>query len=290
MTPPPALLTALMRSRLQVRHARATTGIGERRSHRKGPGMEFMDYREYQPGDDVRHVDPHLYARTGAYFVREHAVYQQLPVTIVVDGSASMDFGTPTKFAFACRLAGALAFVGLAGGDMVEVALHANGRFSWSPRLRSIRRAPVIFDWLAAQRPAGTGFGSALGDALTRLGHRGLVVLLSDWWSDDPDALLDVVGTLPQEILAVHVLTPQELDPAQLGVGESRLVDSESGHEIELLIDQHALEGYRSGLAAWRERLRQQITGRQGRYLLVRSDTRLERLLLHEWRQAGLIS
>jgi len=290
MIPPPALLTALMRSRLQVRHARATTGIGGRRSHRKGPGMEFMDCREYQPGDDVRHVDPHLYARTGGYFVRQHAVYQQLPVTIVVDGSASMDFGTPTKFAFACRLAAVLAFVGLTGGDVIEVALHANGRLSWSPRLRSMRRAPVIFDWLAAQRSGGAGFGAALGEALPRLTHRGLVVLLSDWWSDDPDALLKVLGALPQEALPVHVMTPQELDPAQLGIGESRLVDAESGHEIELLIDQDALDRYQTRLAAWRERLRQQITRNQGRYLLVRSDMRLERLLLHDWRQAGLIS
>ena len=290
MIPSPALLTSLMRSRLLVRQARATIGIGERRSRGKGAGMEFMDYREYQPGDDVRHLDPHLHARTGGYFIRQHAVYQQLPITIVVDGSASMNFGTPTKFDFACGLAAALAFVGLAGGDVVEVGVHAKGRLSWSPRVRSMRRAPVIFDWLAAQRPAGAGFGEALGGALPRLAHRGLVVLLSDWWSDDPEAELKVLGSLRQEIFAVHVATPQELDPAQLGTGETRLVDSESGHEIELLIDQNALDSYRTALAAWHERLRQQITKYHGRYLLIRSDTSVERLLLHDWRKLGLIS
>ena len=290
MIPSPALLTSLMRSRLLVRQARATIGIGERRSRGKGAGMEFMDYREYQPGDDVRHLDPHLHARTGGYFIRQHAVYQQLPITIVVDGSASMNFGTPTKFDFACGLAAALAFVGLAGGDVVEVGVHAKGRLSWSPRVRSMRRAPVIFDWLAAQRPAGAGFGEALGGALPRLAHRGLVVLLSDWWSDDPEAELKVLGSLRQEIFAVHVATPQELDPAQLGTGETRLVDSESGHEIELLIDQNALDSYRTALAAWQERLRQQITKYHGRYLLIRSDANVERLLLHDWRKLGLIS
>ena len=286
----PGLLTALMRSRLQVRRARATTGIGERRSRSKGAGMEFMDYREYQPGDDVRHLDPHLHARTGGYFIRQHAVYQQLPITIVVDGSASMDFGTPTKFDFARELAAALAFVGLAGGDVVEVGVHARGGLSWSPRVRSMRRAPVIFDWLAAQRPAGTGFGDTLGNALPRLAHRGLVALLSDWWSDDPERDLKLLGSLRHEIVAVHVVTPQELEPAQLGTGETRLVDSESGHEIELLIDQHALDIYRTALAAWQERLRQQITKYHGRYLQVRTDVHLEWLLLHDWRQLGLIS
>src|ERR1700731_5044417 len=149
MIPSPALLTSLMRSRLLVRRAKATLGIGgERRSLHKGSGMEFMDYRKYQPSDDVRHLDAHLHARTGGHYVRQYEVYRQLPITIIVDGSASMNFGTPTKFDFACGLAAALAFVGLAGGDVVEIGVHAKGRLSWSPRVRSMRRAPVIFDWL----------------------------------------------------------------------------------------------------------------------------------------------
>jgi uncharacterized protein (DUF58 family) len=290
MIPSPGLLTSLMRSRLLVRRARATIGIGERRSQAKGSGMEFMDYREYQPGDDVRHLDPHLYARTGGYFVRQHAVYQQLPIAIIVDGSASMNFGTPTKFDFACGLASALTFVGLAGGDVVEVGVHAGGRLSWSPRVRGMRRAAVIFDWLAAQQPAGSGVSRTLGDTLPRLAHRGLVILLSDWWVDDPETDLKVLGSLRQEIFAVHVASPQELDPAQLGTGETRLVDSETGHEIELLIDQNVLDGYRTARAAWQQRLRQHITSCLGRYLPVRSDANLDRLLLHDWRRLGLIS
>src|ERR1700730_8155031 len=162
MIPSPGLMTSMMRSRLVGRRARATTSFCERRSRRKGAGMEFMDYREYQAGDDVRHLDPHLYARTGGYFVRQHAVYQQLPIAIIVDGSASMNFGTPTKFDFACGLASALAFVGLAGGYVVEVGLQTGARLSLSSRVRGMRRAPAIFDWLAAQRPAGSDFSEAL--------------------------------------------------------------------------------------------------------------------------------
>jgi len=290
MIPSPGLLTALMRSRLMARRAHATIGIGERRSRGKGPGMEFMDYREYQPGDDIRHLDPHLYARTGGYFIRQHAVYRQLPIAIVVDGSASMDFGTPTKFDFARELASALAFAGLAGGDVVEVGVYAGDRLSWSPRVRSVRRAPVVFDWLAAQRPGGAGFGGALGDALPRLAHRGLAIVLSDWWVDNPEADLKILGSLRQEIVAVHIASPQELDPVQLGAGEVRLVDMESGHEIELLIDEKVLGGYKSAYAAWQERLRRQITNQFGRYLQVRSDASLDRLLLHDWRRLGVIS
>jgi uncharacterized protein (DUF58 family) len=252
--------------------------------------MEFMDYRQYHAGDDVRHLDPHLYARTGGYFVRQYAAYEQLPIAIIVDGSASMAFGTPTKFEFACRLASALAFVGLAGGDVVEVGMHSANRLSWSPRVRGMRRAPVIFDWLAARHPAGSGFCKGLSDVLPRLAGRGLVILLSDWWGDDPETDLKVLGAIHQEIVAVHIASLQELDPVQLGIGEARLVDSESGHEIELLIDANVLDGYRTAYTAWQERLRQQITNQLGRYLSVRSDMSLDHLLLHDWRRLGLIN
>jgi uncharacterized protein (DUF58 family) len=251
--------------------------------------MEFLDYRAYQSGDDVRHLDMHLLARTGAHYIRQHAVYQQLPITIIVDGSASMNFATPTKFNCACGLASALAFVGLSGGDTVQAAVHTAGRLRWSPVVRGTRRASVIFNWLGAQKPAGTGFGQALGRALPRLAHRGLVILISDWWLDDPETDLKVLGALRQEIVVVHVTAPEELEPGRFAVGETRFVDAESGHEVEFLVDQIVLDNYKRALADWQDRLRRQVIRHHGRYLIVRSDTTLERLVL-DWRQVGLIS
>jgi uncharacterized protein (DUF58 family) len=289
MIPSPALLTSLSRSRLLVRRAKATIGIGERRSPHKGAGMEFADHRRYQPGDDLRHLDTHLHRRTGEHYVRQYEVHRQLPVTIIVDGSASMIFGTPTKFEFACSLASALAFVGLAGGDAVDVAVHAGARLQWCPRVRGVARAHEIFHWLDGQVPAGAGFGHALTDNLPRIVHQGLLVLISDWWLDDPETELKMLGSLPQETLMVHVATPEELDPSPAIVGETRLIDVENGHEIELLIDRSVLDAYKAAFARWQGELRRQIVGRAGRYLVVRSDSNLSRLLLHDWRRLGLI-
>ena len=289
-TPSPRLLQALQRSRLLVRRAKATLGVGERRSAAKGSGMEFLDYREYQPGDDLRHLDTHLFARTGTYYVRQYAVYQQLPITIIIDGSASMNFSTPTKFDFARGLASGLAFVGLAGGDAVQVAVHSTGQLHWSPVVRGLRRAPLVFDWMNAHQPAGTGFGPALANSLPRLTHRGLVILISDWWLDDPEAGLRILGALPQEVVAIHVAAPEELEPSRLGAGETRLIDAESGHEVELLVDQAVLDGYQRSLTEWQDRLRRQVARKLGRYLVVRSDQNIEHLLLREFRRSGLIS
>jgi hypothetical protein len=156
--------------------------------------------------------------------------------------------------------------------------------------VRGARRAPVIFDWLGEQQPAGSGFGEALASALPRLTHRGLLILISDWWLDDRDADLKMLGELQQEIVAVHVAAPEELDPARLGAGETRFVDAESGHEIELLVDERVLGDYRNAFSEWQDRLRRHISHHLGRYLLVRSDTSLDRLLLQDWRRLGLIS
>jgi uncharacterized protein (DUF58 family) len=289
MTPSPALLAALMRSRFMVRRARATAGIGERRSRARGSGMEFEDYGQYQPGDDTRHLDAHLHARTGQYYVRQYAAYQQLDVTILVDGSASMKFGTPTKFEFGCGLASALAFVALAGGDVVRIGVHRHGGIGWSPRARGAARYRMILDWLTTQQPSGSGFGRALGETLPHLSGRGLVIVLSDWWDDDLDAGLDILGAQQREVFAVHILSPQELEPALPGAGEVRLIDSESQHEIELPIDRSVLGGYRRALEDWQIRLQRKITRHLGRYLPVRSDASLDHVLLNDWRRLGHI-
>ncbi len=290
MTPPPALLNALRRSRLSIRHAVPSTGVGERRSQQKGSGLEFADYREYQPGDDVRHLDPHLHARHGGYFTRQYAVDQQVPVTIVLDASASMQSGEPDKFAFGRDLAAAVAFVALAGGDAAQIVGCVNGETSLSPRVQGVDRAPVLFRWIDALEPAGGGFGRLLPGIERKLKPRSLTFLISDFWLDDPERDLKGLGGSGCEFIALHLLSPQECDPAHLAQGQSCLVDAESGEEVEMNLDSGALDRYARALAAWRETLRGAFGRLHGRYLPVRSDASLEKLLLRDWRSMGLLA
>jgi uncharacterized protein (DUF58 family) len=289
MIPSTAVLASLMRSRLVVRRARATAGVGERQSCNKGSSLEFMGYGQYQPGDDVRHLDPHLHARTGRYYVRQYAAYRQLNVTIIIDGSTSMDYGTPTKYGFACGLGSALAFVALAGDDVVRLGLHQHDRIAWSPRVRGVARFGTLLDWMTPLQPSGSRFGRAFGEALPDFPGRGLVIVLSDWWDDDLDAGLAALGSSQHEVFAVHILSPQELDPSLLGAGEVRLIDSESRLDVELSMNREVFDGYGRALAAWQDRLQREITKCLGRYLPVRSDASLDRVLLHDWRRRGLI-
>ncbi|MCW5697485.1 MAG: DUF58 domain-containing protein [Bauldia sp.] len=286
----PALLNKLSRAKLLTRWAVASVGVGERRSRTKGAGMEFAEHREYQPGDDLRYLDPHLYARFGAHYIRQYEVYQQLPITILLDASRSMNFGHPNKFDYARSLAALFGFVGLAGGDQVQIGVGAGRRLHWSVRYHGAQRAQRMFAWLGERTVENEGdFGATLRSATRNLSGRGLLIILSDWWEDDIEAELALLVATGQEVWGLQVVSPEELDPTMLGRGEVRLVDIESGHEVELAIDRASIDRYERAVAAWRAQIQAVLSRSHGRYLLAPTDGNVEKLFVEEWRARGMI-
>lgn len=287
----PSFLQKLGRTRLGVRNVMASSGSGERQSRSIGSGIEFADHREYQFGDDTRKVDPHLLARLGKHYVRQYSVSQALRVTILLDSSRSMHAGRPGKFEFGRSLAAAFAYAGLSGGDQVLVGAFARDRVHWHPRLQGAQRTATLLAWLSELRTDGsTDLHRAVRVAISQMGRvPGLTIVISDWFFDGvPDALA-ALSAANQEILAVHLLSPDEVDPEKLGAGNVRLVDSEVGHEIETTLSPELNRSYREKLESWREELKAQVRFRGGRYVRVRSNDDLERLFLREWRAEGLI-
>jgi len=120
----PPLLRRLEALALQVRRAVNGRMGGERRSNARGRSVEFADFRNYTPGDDFRLIDWNAYARLDRYMLRLFVAEQELPLSIFVDLSGSMDWGNPNKAATAKRLAGAIAYVALAalGSDLVQAS------------------------------------------------------------------------------------------------------------------------------------------------------------------------
>lgn len=272
------------------RWAAASVGVGERRSKAKGTGFEFADHREYQPGDDLRRLDPHLFARFGQNFIREYDVYRQLPITILIDASRSMNYGDPDKFAYACNIASSLGFVGLAGGDQVQIGIGSGEKVIWSSRFHGASRAQTMFDWIGTHQTAGAGsFASALRVASRHLITRGLLIVISDWWADDVEQELALLSATGQEVWGLHVLAREELNPETLGGGEVRLTDVETGYEVEMALDQPTLERYRRSFDAWRDRLQSLFNKAHGRYLVTPTDQASDKLILQDWRKLGLI-
>ena len=120
------------------RQVRVGRGSGERRSARRGSSLEFADYRDYTPGDDLRRLDWKVFARLGRPFIKLFEEEEDQTVHLVLDGSASMNWPEGdvehNKWVFARRLVAALGYIALAGGDRLIVThLNDDGHHSWGP-------------------------------------------------------------------------------------------------------------------------------------------------------------
>jgi len=165
---------------------------GDRRSTKRGSSVEFADYRNYTPGDDLRRLDWNIYARLDRPFVKLFEEEEDLSVTILLDGSRSMDWppselgrgaeSEQHKFNYALRLTAGLGAVALDAGDQLSVVFLQDGRvaadFGPSRGQASLAR---LFGFLEELRPAGqTDLNAALRQALVKPRRPGLVILISD--------------------------------------------------------------------------------------------------------------
>jgi uncharacterized protein (DUF58 family) len=205
-------------------------GTGVHRSRRLGGGSEFSEHHEYHPGDEIRHLDWKVLARTDRYVVKRFESERRTDVQIVLDRSGSMGFGSTagraatawgpwpaSKWEAARTLAMSLAFVFLQQGDRVALtvvdgareprrSLPARGGEAWLLELarHSLARDPV----------GAAPLAPALEAILARSG-RSLLVLVSDLLSDEEERwprLLAVHGARGGEVWALHVVDPAERD------------------------------------------------------------------------------
>ena len=150
---------------------------GGRRSVKRGQSVEFADYREYTLGDDLRQPDWNVYARLERLFVKLFVEEEDVTVTLLVDASASMAAGHPSKLLFAKRAAAALGYIGLASEDRIAVtalngrtarrraSLRGSGRvFRLLADLSAIQSADGVTDLVAAARPDSYSHSLIAGD------------------------------------------------------------------------------------------------------------------------------
>jgi len=262
---------------------------GERRSVVRGRGIEFDDYRAYEPGDDYRYIDWNIASRLDRLFVKLFSEEEDLDVHLLVDTSRSMAAGTPSKLALAKRLAAAIGYIGLVNLDRVAVGAFASGPGPRLSRLRGRGRAFDLLRFLDAVRPDGaTDLGAALRRTLDESPRRGLLVVISDLL--DPrgyeDGLLRARHRRMQTFV-IHVLAEEELNPRLSG--ELRLVDAETGQAVELTIDADALRAYAAARDAYLDGL-QRFCFRHGiDYLRTTSAVPADALVLRYLRQGGLV-
>jgi uncharacterized protein (DUF58 family) len=262
---------------------------GGRRSVKRGQSVEFADYRDYAMGDDLRQLDWNVYARLEKLFVKLFVEEEDVTITILIDGSASMASGRPDKLLFAKRAAAALGYIGLASEDRVAVSALGGRASRRQTPLRGSGRVFRLLSNLSAIQPSPgpTDLVAAARHAAAQLHGRGVVVLISDLLDPAADRVIRELAATRSELIVLHVLSPDELDP-QLE-GDLRLVDTETGEGIDITADLATLDAYRTRLAAWKASFADLATRRRASYVDLASDTPLNDLIFAELRRRRVL-
>jgi uncharacterized protein (DUF58 family) len=261
----------------------------ERRSKRTGSGIEFADHREYAVGDDFRSLDVSVYQRTGKLLVRLFEEEEDLSVYVLLDSSASMGVGTPTKLRYGKQLAAALAYVALAHLDRVSVLSFAEGMNARLPPTRGKNRIFRLFEFLTPLRADGrTGLSEAMRAFAAQNKRRGVAIVISDLY--DPAGFEDGINQLRFARFETHVLhlfDERELTPELYG--DVQLVDHETGESRDVTITRAVLDRYLAAHADYRRRIEEFCHEKQVAYHAVDTSVPFDEVVLRMLRQGGTL-
>jgi uncharacterized protein (DUF58 family) len=261
----------------------------ERRTKRKGSGVEFADHRDYAPGDDFRYVDWNVYRRFAKLLVRLYEEEEDLSIYFIVDCSTSMAFGDAKKFDQALRLAAALAYVGLANLDRVTIVAVSDEVVSRMPTTRGKGRIFKVFEFLRGLEPNGTtDLRTSLKTFVAQHKRRGLAVLISDLY--DPAGFEGGINMLrfnKFEPYVLHIVDPHEAF-AELK-GDVRIYDCETGDEREVTVTPKLLERMNQAWNDYRDQIERFCAARQVPYFPADVDVPFDELVLRVFRRGGFL-
>jgi uncharacterized protein (DUF58 family) len=261
----------------------------ERRSKKKGSGVEFADHRDYAAGDDFRYVDWNAYQRFGRLLVRLYEEEEDLSIYFIVDCSSSMAFTGRRKFDQARRLAAALSYVALLNLDRVTVVGVNDEVASRMPTTRGKGRIFKLFEFLERLEPGGTtDLGASLKTFVAQHKRRGLAVLISDLY--DPAGFehgINVLRFNKFEPYVIHVVDRDEVQCEHRG--DVRVYDCETGEEREVTVTPGLVARMQKAYADYRLSVERFCTGRQVPYYAADVSTPFDELVLQVFRRGGFL-
>lgn len=181
----PEALARLLHLPLAARFPMEGNVTGQHKSPHRGSSVEFAEYRGYVPGDDLRRLDWRVLGRTDRHYIKEFEADTNLRLNLVVDASASMGFtgAGESKFQYARRLAGSLAYLAAQQGDAVGLHCPSEKHSLELPAKRNPAHLNTLYDILGKTEPAGgTTLMGALHDLAEKVRRRALVVIISDFF------------------------------------------------------------------------------------------------------------
>ena len=256
---------------------------GLHRSPFLGYSTEFASYRQYVQGDNLRHLDWKVWARSDALYVKQFEDDTNYRGQIYLDTSASMDFGTgpANKFTYGRLLAAALAHLMILQRDAPGLVLFGPDSRQALPCAASRNQAMELFAALARAQAGGkTVISQDLFGIVQAVVRRGISVVISDFFTTDDSGfeLLRQLHAHRQETLVFHLLSPEELELPE--TGEWILEDSETGEERIVHLDE-VRTSYRERLNTFCDRVKTECQSYEFDYLRLSTGEPLDQALMN---------
>jgi uncharacterized protein (DUF58 family) len=255
---------------------------GLHRSPDFGFSQEFAEYRAYTPGDDLRHVDWNLFARTERCYLKRYRGETSSQLTVLLDASNSMQYtsGPPPKMDYARFIAASLFYLA------IRNQRDAAGLIVFDDEVREYVRPSTrqgqltrLFAGLEHAEPrARTDYGKPLRHFQALLHRRGIVIVISDFY-EEPETIVRIIEPLPfhgNDVVLFHILDPQEIKPELKG--PALLVDLETDQKIEV-IPEYTKTIYRAKMQMHIEQLRSATRAAGMDYHLLVTDQPLDTAL-----------
>jgi len=247
-------------SQIGIRARKVAEGLlsGQHQSNQFGQNIEFSDYREYVPGDDLRHIDWRAYGRTDRLYIKRFEAETAMRAVIVMDVSRSMLYGEgpQQKIQYGADLAAAIATLIILQKDSAGLALYDEELRYWLAPSGTPEQLRHIYNALETCRPNNkTLTGPTLEFIAARMSRRGFLILISDFWDKAEETLsgLSHFAGRGFEVLVFHLLTREEVEFPFLGSMEIEGLEEKEPLETE---GRSIREAYRTRLADHQEQLR----------------------------------
>jgi len=296
---PEAIRRRLEPLMLHAKTIRSGSMKGERRSVKRGTSIEFADYRNYSPGDDLRKLDWNVYARLEKPYIKLLEDEEDLAVHLLLDVSASMNWpndddsegGNPAhnKLLFAKRLFAGLAYMSLKSGDRLMLsAMNDRGNNQFGPSRGRSQIVPMLRYAHNLEAEGVTDLNQTLRNYALREKRTGLVIIITDMFS--PNGYVDGLNMLlgkGHEVAIIHLLSPDEVTPPL--AGDLSLIDIETGITQEVTVDANMRAIYQQRLIGWLDSIRNDCARKGIHYLMVETDIPFEKVILFELRKLGIV-
>lgn len=247
--------------------------VGEHLTRKSGASLEFLDYRNYEAGDDLRYVDWNVFGRLDRLFIKLFHAERDRTIHVLLDTSQSMEFGSPSKSLAAKKIVAALSYIGLANHDQVGLTSFADSiKVQKAPEKGRPFYRSILQDLQDLTVEGGTDFNKALEDYARGSKRPGAAIILSDLL--DPKGIeggLKALKYAKFDATVIQILDHEELYPQKKGFFQMK--DVETGALKSIPVTHQLLENYHKKMESFLAQIKSFCLRNQVDYHLF--DTKL---------------